>query len=175
MGQRDPGKGFAHVPQFGLRGPHEFATHRRVEKQAADFDAGADGTAAGDYLPRDAAIDIELRPGRGFLLTTTDHQLADFGDRRQRFATEAKRAHAKQVVGVDQLARGMAGHCHRQVVRRHAATVIDHAHQLQPPQLHGHVDPRGPRVDGILHQLFDHTGRALDYFARRNFIDNARR
>ena len=40
-----------------------------------------------------------------------------------------------------------------------------------PPCSDRDVDPRGPGVDGVLHQLLDHAGRPLDHLAGGDLVD----
>ena len=101
------------------------------------------------------------------------HQPAHFGDRGQGLAAEAQRADAEQVVGLGQFAGGVAGHGQRQLVGRDAAAVVDHADQFQSALLDRHVDPRGPGIDGVFHQLLDHAGRPLDHLAGGDLVDQA--
>ena len=100
---------------------------------------------------------------------------ADFGDRRQRFAAEAERADAEQIVGLADLAGGMAGHGERQLVGRDAAAVVGDADQLAAPLLHRDVDPRRAGVDRVLQQLLDDARRPLDHLAGGDLVDDARR
>ena len=86
-------------------------------------------------------------PASAVALPAANHELADFGDRRQRLAAKAERADAEQVVGVGDLAGGVAGDRQRQVVRRDAAAVVDDADQVGPALPQRHVDPRRPGID----------------------------
>ena len=66
--------------------------------------------------------------------------LGDAADGGQRLAAEAERADAEQVVGVVQLAGGVAGEGQRQVVGVDAAAVVDDADQLDAALLDLDVD-----------------------------------
>ena len=68
--------------------------------------------------------------------------LGDAADRRQGLAAKAERADAEQVVGVAQLAGGVAGEGERQVVGVDAAAVVDDADQLGAALLDVDVDAR---------------------------------
>ena len=133
------------------------------------------GQPQGATSPRLAADDFQLggrhrrrRRGCGC------DQLADLGDRGQRLAAKAERADAEQIVGVGDLAGGVAGDGQRQLVGRDAAAVIDDADQLDAPLLDSHVDPRRAGVDGVLQQLLDDAGRPLDHLAGGDLVDDAR-
>ena len=54
---------------------------------------------------------------------------------------------------------------------RHAGAVVAHADELPPGVLQVHGYGGGAGVDGVLDQLLDHRGRALDHFAGRDLID----
>ena len=69
--------------------------------------------------------------------------LGDAADRGQRLAAEAERADAEQVVGVAELAGGVAGEGQRQVVGGDAAAVVDDADQLGAALLDLDVDAAG--------------------------------
>ncbi len=124
VGQRQPREGLAHVPHFGLRGAHEFAPHRRVVKQLPNLDRRAHRTAAGPDGLRHAAGDFELAAGVGRARAAAQDHAADFRDRGQRLAAKTERLDPKQILRVDNLARGVAGHGQRQLIGRDAAAVV---------------------------------------------------
>ena len=68
----------------------------------------------------------------------------------------------------------MAQEGHARVLGRHAAAVVGDADigRAAPADLHGHVF--GPGVEGVLHQLLDHGGRALHHLARGDQIRHMR-
>ena len=104
-----------------------------------------------------------------------EHEPAHFGDRRQRFAAEAERADAKQIVGLANLARGMGRDGQQQLLGRDAAAVVHDADQFHAPLLDRHVDPPRAGVDRVFHQLLHHARRPLDHFAGGDLVDDARR
>jgi hypothetical protein len=69
------------------------------------------------------------------------------------------------------LGRGVAGERQRQFVRRDAAAVVGHADQRLAAVGHGDLDPRGPGVERVLHQLLHGRGRALHHLSRRDAVD----
>ena len=58
------------------------------------------------------------------------------------------------------------------VVAVHAATVIRHLDQALATEAGLHPDAPGTCVQRILHQFFDHGGRALDHLAGGDAIGN---
>ncbi len=175
IGQRQPGKGFGDMAHLGLHPAQKLPPHRRVVEQLTHFDRRPLRTAAGRHPQRMPGRDFQLGAGGRRGRATAQHQPADFGDRGQGFAPKTERGHAEQVVAVAQFARGVAGHGQRQFVGLDAAAVVGHAHQFQPALLNRHVDPLGPGVDGIFHQLLHHASRALDHLAGGDLVHNARR
>ena len=99
------------------------------------------------------------------------HQPADLADRGQGLAAEPQRADAEQVVGLGELARGVGGDGQRQLFGRDSAAVVRHPHQVQSAVGGGNVDPRGPGIDGVFHQLLDHARRPFDDLAGRDLVD----
>ena len=174
MGEREPREGFGGVAHFGLGGAEELVPHRRVEEQVPHFDRGADGAADGGDRPGLAADDFEFGAVGGLGGAAANGEPADFGDRGQRFAAEAERADVEQIVGLADFARGVAGDRERQLVDFDAAAIVGHADQLAAPLLYRHVDPRRAGVDGVLQQLLQDAGRALDHLARGDLVDDAR-
>ncbi len=142
--QRQPRQGFADVPHFGLRRTQKLAPHGRVEKQVLHFDASCPAGCCTASIGRDCppttsncAPASNWRPGR-----LRSVEPADFGDRSQRFAAKPERAHVEQIVGIFQLAGGVAGDGQRQLFGRNAAAVVDDADQVRPPLLDRNVDAR---------------------------------
>src|SRR5262249_52325535 len=84
-------------------------------------------------------------------------------------------ADAKQVVGVLQLARGVAGEGQAQVVLVDAAAVIDDADAVDAALLDLDVDARAAGVHRVLQQFLDDAGRALNDLARGDLGDHLRR
>ena len=59
----------------------------------------------------------------------------------------------------------------KSVVVGHAAAVVAHFDQRLTAVFKDDVDRGRARVDGVLHQLLDHRGRALDHFAGGDLVD----
>ncbi len=107
--------------------------------------------------------------GRRFARAAAERQSADLGDRCQRFPAKAQRGHAKQVVGVLDLAGGMAGHGQWQFVRHEPQPSSLTRIEARAPLLHRYVDPRGSGVDSgfSINSLTTLAGRS-DHLARGN-------
>ena len=86
------------------------------------------------------------------------------GDRGQGLAAEAQRADVLQVVGLGQLAGGMALERQQRLGGRDALAVVDHPHQ--PPAALAHLDADLVRagVQAVLDQLLDRRGWPLHDF-----------
>jgi hypothetical protein len=81
----------------------------------------------------------------------------------------------EQVVVVVDLAGSVLGDAEPQIVGVHAAAVIGHLDQAAPAVEDADRDLPGAGVEGVLDQLLDDAGRALDALAGRNAADHGRR
>src|SRR5260370_1149934 len=86
-------------------------------------------------------------------------------------APEAEGADRRQIIEARNLAGRVPRECERQVALPDAAAVITHAYQADAAALHVDLDARRTRIEGILGELLDHRGRALDHLAGGNSID----
>ena len=129
------------------------------------------GQPQGNDLAGMSAGDFDFRPALVGRRAAANHQPADLADRGQGLAAEAQRAHAEQVVGLGELARGVGGDGQRQFFGRNPAAVVRHPHQVQSAAGGRHVDPRRPGVDRVFHQLLDHARRPFDDLAGRDLVD----
>jgi len=83
---------------------------------------------------------------------------------------EAQRVDRRQVLGRGQLAGRVRGQRQLQLLFGDAAAVVGDADQLDPALFNNDVDPRRPRVDAVLDQLFHHRRRPLDHLARGDLV-----
>jgi len=79
-----------------------------------------------------------------------------------------------QVLLADDLAGGVRGESQFQVLGVHADPVIADGDKLSPAVGDGHVQARDAGVQGVLYQLLDHAGGALDDLARGDLVDQVR-
>jgi len=173
QGQGDPRERLLDVAQLGLGRTERLAPDRHVEEQVADLDRRADRSAARADLGKPTAGTFDLCAVGLVGRATANRRLAHFRDRRQRLAAEAERAHPKQIVGILNLARGVAGQGQLQLPGGNAASVVHDADHFRSAALGGHVDSRGTGVDGVLHQLLDDARGALDHLAGGDLVDQA--
>ena len=64
----------------------------------------------------------------------------------------------------------MAGKGQRQVVGRHAATVVADPDQLHTTGLHLDIHAGGPGVETVLEHLLDHRSRAFHHLAGGDLV-----
>ncbi len=74
-------------------------------------------------------------------------------------------------VAVGQFRGRMALDGKLQILRRHAAAIVDDADQPPSARFDGNIDAGRARVEGVFDELLDGGGRPLDDFARRDAID----
>jgi hypothetical protein len=65
----------------------------------------------------------------------------------------------------------MTGQRQLELLRRHPATVVDDANELDAPLLHRNVNSPRARVERILDELLDDGCRPLDDLAGRDLVD----
>ena len=82
---------------------------------------------------------------------------------------------AEQVVVAVELAGRVRRERQRQLVRRDAAAVVDHADQRPPAVFDFDDDLRRPGVDRILDQFLHDRRRPLDHLAGGDAVDERRR
>jgi len=81
-----------------------------------------------------------------------------------------RRSPAVEVIGLGDLARGVALEGEQRVVARQAAAVVLHAQERPPTVAKFHLDPRGAGVEGVFDQLLHHRGRPLDHLAGGDLV-----
>src|SRR5437763_964903 len=96
----------------------------------------------------------------------------DAGAGVERLAAEAQRADAEEVVGVFELAGGVAGERQRQVVGVDAAAVVRDADQFGAALLDLDVDAPAAGVHGVFEQLLDDAGGPFDDLASSDLGDD---
>jgi len=118
-----------------------------------------------------AAVDLEAVGLGAVCGAAHGPDLRNSPDAGQGLAPETEGRDGPQVVVGLQLARGMGLKGQGQVLGVHALPIVGDAGELAPALLHGHGDPGRAPVQGILQELLDHTGRALDHLAGGNRVD----
>ena len=65
----------------------------------------------------------------------------------------------------------MALECEREFVARDSAAVVGHADATHAALLELHLDRARAGIDRVLEHLLEHRGRAFDYLAGGNLVD----
>ena len=100
-----------------------------------------------------------------------EREARDAGDAGQRLATEAERRDLfervplpDQILG--QLRCRVPFQRQRHLFGRHAAAIIDHFDCADAAVFEADRDPSRARIDGVLNQFLQRSGRAFDHFSR---------
>ena len=140
----------------------------------AHGDGGAAGARAGEALD-DPPVGDHQPGGLARVVGRRDEDhLGHRADAGERLAAEAEAGDAPEVVGVAQLAGGVAGEGELELVGRDTRAVVAHLDRAQPAAAQLDRDRPRARVDGVLEQLLDDRGGALDDLARGDLLDHAR-
>ncbi len=155
MRQRNPCERFGGVSHLRLCRAEELTPYGCVVEQIPNFHGGAH-TAAARLDVRPAATD-HLQFGAGILTrhAAPQPQMTDLGNRRQRFPSKSHRVDAEQIVGITDLAGGMAGNRQGKFFRGNPMSVVDDANQLVAALSYGDIDSRRAGIDGVLDQFLD--------------------
>ncbi len=156
--------------RLGAVGLEEFQPRRRGRKQFADLDARTRRRSRGRDLPLDACIDQDREAAQRAGRAGGDREPADRTDRGQGLAAKAQR-HDRHQIAVGQLGGGVTLDGEREILRRHAATVVDDAQQPAPTGLDLHGDRARAGVDGVLDQFLHGRGRPLHHLAGGDAVD----
>ena len=149
----------------------EFLARRRIEKEILDLYRRAEARPRLADIRRLAAADLDLRAEICARLARLHAEARDGGNRRQCLAAEAQRPHGREIPRLADLARRVAQDGELGVLAAHALAVVRHAHKARAAREDLHLDLRRARVDGVLDELLDNGGRALDDLSRRDFVD----
>ena len=171
MGQRRPHEGVGGVRPLRLGCPQERPSGRHVAEELMHLDGRAHTQSLGRHLAHPAAIDRDRR-SRGVGGTGANDETRHLADARQRLAAEAERADPLEILGDPQLARGVLGDGQRQLVGRDATAVVGDPHERHAPLLERHVDPRGPRIEGVLEQFLHDARRPFHDLAGCDAVDD---
>jgi len=170
MGERVMRHQRGYMSEFGGFGAEKFAAGWRVEEEVADGDGGA-GRTAGIFDGEDfAACDFDAGPGGALGWTSNEFEARDGGDGGERFAAEAEGGDGEQIVG-----RANFGGCvtlegEQGVVAHHAATVVGNADEAATASFDFDADAGGAGIEGVLQQLLDDGGGAVDDLAGGDLV-----
>ena len=169
--QREPFQHAQDVLILGRLRPQEFAARRHVEEQIPDFDAGAGRVRGGRWHAGNALARIHVPRMLCVLGARGQRQPGDGGDARQGLAAKSQGRHPLEIRQGRDLAGRVARQGESDLLARDADAVVAHANQAAPSPLELDLDAPCARIQGILNQLLDHGGRALDHLAGGDLVD----
>ena len=150
--------------------PQEFEPRRCRIKKIAKLDPGPRRMGNGDRLADRTPFHGQSPSTIGGRGPAGNRQTADGADRRQRLAPKAEGSDVIEIV-VGKFRGRVTLDRESELVRRHAAAFIDDGDQGFAAILDGDLDPAGARVESVLDQLLHGRGRALDYLAGGDPVD----
>ena len=146
----------------------KFASRRNIIEQIAHLNLRAGRSPPFLHADGLAALDHNLCAHHGSMLPCRQREPGDARNARHRLTTESQRANGRQIRTAAQLAGGMPLQTHDRILGIHPMTVVHHPDQGDSPAMNQNIDPPGPGIQGILHQLLYHRGRALHDLASRH-------
>ena len=150
----------------------EFPACRYLTEQVLDEHGRAVRGADLRQVRHRTPVRDEHRTARGIGRLGDDGELRHGGDGGQCLPAEAERHNPVEVIGSMDFTRRVTADSDRQILRRHTAAVIGDADGEDPPAPYLHRHLIGTGVDGVLHQLLEHGGRAIDHLARGDQVGN---
>ena len=79
----------------------------------------------------------------------------------------------EEIVSLTDLRRGVTLERQSGISLRHSLAIVDDLYGSTSGINDDHMDGRRPGINGILYQLLDHRGRALDHLTSRNLVGYA--
>ena len=158
------------MPELRGVGAQEAPPHRQVVEEVAHLDhraRGAAGLAHGHDL---AAVDVHLGAGRRVRLAGEEAEARDRRDAREGLPAETQRADRADVRRVVNLARGVPLEAEQGVVAAHPVAVVAHAHEALAAAAEVYAEPAGAGIEGVLNQLLEDGGGALDDLPGRDLV-----
>ena len=146
-----------------------------VRKEAANGDAGAAGAADGSFLDDALVAGEDLAAGLALGGDGPEGQLRHGGDAGEGFAAEAEGLDAGEVVDGGQLAGAVAFDGEGDLVGRDAAAVVGDLDERLAALFDGDVNAAGAGVEGVVEELADDGGGALDDLAGGDLAADFRR
>ena len=158
------------VSQLRLVGLEELTPHGHIKEQVADLDVRSYGAGTHFLAHHVRTVYLDQRSGFVFGAAGGHLHLCHRADRSQGFAAETHRAEREQILRFAYLTRRMTLERQTGVHLTHANTIINHLQQRPSGVTNDHLDTGCPRVQTVLHQLFQTRRRALDHLACRNLV-----
>ncbi len=140
---------------------HKLQSGRLLPEEVRDGDGGARRRPPGALLLWPAVHQAQKGPSEGIAGAGDDLHFGGSGDAGQGFAAEAQGVDVGQVLGLAQLARGVAVESHRQVAFGDALAVVGHTDEAEAASAHFDRYLAGPGVEAVLDQLLHHGRRPL--------------
>ncbi len=161
--------------ELGIGALEELAAGRNVLEKLAHGDGRA-AVACGrpDVAAARQRIAIDLDGVSGLTVEGLQGKARDGRDRREGLATETERPNTREVLENADLRRGVTLQREPGILFRHARSVVADLDELAAAVLEDDVDGHGPGVDGVLDELLDHRGGALDHFTGGDLVDEVR-
>ncbi|GBD08332.1 hypothetical protein HRbin22_00566 [Candidatus Thermoflexus japonica] len=141
------------------RGVEEEILHNHLRPGRA-----GDGVLFQDLPPFDAELRAYGLPGS----TGSTGHAGDGRDRRKGLPPETQGGHPEQILRRGELAGGVPRESQGDLRHGDPTTVVGHPDPPAPPAFGFHLDPGSAGIQGVLHQLLHHRGRALDHLSRRD-------
>ena len=153
-------------------GFEEFAAGRKIVKKLPYLDGGSRRAGSGFHLHQLSPLHLNASGFRALRIPFTGGQgeSTDTGDAGQGLATKAHALDRRQVRSLLNLAGGMALQTHQGIIPMHADAIVSDSNQAASSGIQLDRDAPGLGINGIFHQLLDHTGRSLDDLACCNLV-----
>ena len=156
--------GLDDVAGLSRRLPQELQAGRHVVEEVLDADDRAGRATLRLLRDQAPAFDVQTRADRLAGMARQHGYLRHRGDRGQGLAAEAERSDVLQIVGLGQLAGGMALERQQRVGGRNPLAVVDHPQQPPAALAHFHAHLICAGVQAVLNQLLDRGRGPLHHF-----------
>ena len=160
------------VTHLGSRAFEELLSRGHVEEQITHLDGRARRSAVRGAVGDLAPDDDDSRAFGVLGRTGGEREPTDRRDRRDRFATKAKRGDGRDVLRSLDLRCRVSLEAEQRVVGRHARAIVGDSDQIDAAPFDRHFDPHGAGVHRVLQQLLDNRSGALHDFASRDLVRN---
>ena len=175
-GERDAAHQLVDVGKLGLFAAHELAPGRGVEEEVHHLHSRAH--RVGRRLDGDAHLapfGLGL-PGFGLLRRAGGKgEPGDRTDGGERLAAKAQAVDPFQIVEGRHLGGGVARQRQHQLILGDATAIVANANELGTTLVDVDLDPVGPCIQAVFHQLLDHGGGPLHHLTGSNLVGQNRR